>query len=74
MRTNGDSPVNIKRIREYFSDPRTVEHYVRAVANIGLWESEITLIEKWLDRSDQVLDLGCGAGRIALGLWKIHGR
>jgi SAM-dependent methyltransferase len=71
MRTNGDSPVNIKRIREYFSDPRTVEHYVRAVANIGLWESEITLIEKWLDRSDQVLDLGCGAGRIALGLWKM---
>ena len=71
MRTNNDSPVNIKRIREYFSDPRTIEHYRRAVANIGLWKSEIALIEKWLGRDDQVLDLGCGAGRIAFGLWKM---
>ncbi len=71
MRTNWDCPVNIKRIQEYFSDPRTIEHYVRAVANIGLWESEKVLIEKWLDRSEWTLDLGCGAGRIALGLWKM---
>ncbi len=71
MRTNGDGPVNIKRIQAYFSDPKTVEHYVRSVANIGLWESEKTVFTKWLNPDHRILDLGCGAGRIALGLWKL---
>lgn len=71
MRTNGEGPVNIKRIRDYFSDPKTVEHYVRAVANIGLWESEKAVFAKWLHPGGKVLDLGCGAGRIALGLWEM---
>jgi len=71
MRTNEDGPVDIERIRGYFSDPKTVEHYLRAVANIGLWESEKAVFEKWLDRRVSILDLGCGAGRIAFGLWKL---
>lgn len=71
MRTNEEGAINIERIRDYFSDPRTVEHYLRAVANIGLWESEKAVVETWLDRSGSILDLGCGAGRIAIGLWKL---
>ncbi|HCR30840.1 MAG TPA: class I SAM-dependent methyltransferase [Opitutae bacterium] len=64
-------PVDIEAIREYFSDPRTVDHYVRAVANIGLWKAERAVFEERILRKDRVLDLGCGAGRIAIGLWKM---
>jgi SAM-dependent methyltransferase len=63
--------MDIEQIRSYFNDSHTVEHYVRAVANVGLWESERLLIEKWFDRDKAVLDLGCGAGRVVLGLWEM---
>lgn len=66
-----ECPVTIERIRAYFNDPKTVEHYVRAVANIGLWDSEKTVFKRWIDPEARVLDLGCGTGRIALGLWKL---
>lgn len=64
-------PVNIEAVRGYFSDSRTVEHYVRAVANVGLWNSERAVFEERIKSHDRVLDLGCGAGRIAIGLWKM---
>lgn len=60
--------MNIARIRSYFNDPRTVEYYLKAVANIGLWESEKEIIDRYFDSEMEILDLGCGVGRIALGL------
>ncbi len=63
--------VDIETIRGYFSDPRTVDHYVRAVANIGLWNTERRVFEERIERENLVLDLGCGAGRIAIGLWEM---
>ncbi|MGY8692751.1 MAG: class I SAM-dependent methyltransferase [Verrucomicrobiia bacterium] len=63
--------MDIEQIRSYFNDPKTVDHYVRAVANVGLWESERLLMEKCFRRDDAILDLGCGAGRVGLGLWQI---
>ena len=63
--------MNIERVRGYFNDPRTVEHYVKAVANVGLWESEKMMFERWFERENEILDLGSGTGRIALGLWKL---
>ena len=64
-------PVDIEAIRGYFSDLRTVEHYVRAVANIGLWETERAVFKERIGGLDRILDLGCGAGRIAIGLWEM---
>lgn len=66
-----DCSMNIEQIRRYFNNPQTVEHYARAVANVGLWESERIWMEKWFDRGESTLDLGCGAGRIGLGLWSL---
>ncbi|MDE0767319.1 MAG: class I SAM-dependent methyltransferase [Opitutaceae bacterium] len=63
--------MDIEQIRSYFNDPKTVDHYVRAVANVGLWESERLLMEKWFRQDGLILDLGCGAGRVGLGLWKM---
>lgn len=61
--------LSVEKVRGFFNDPRTVDHYMKAVANVGLWKSERIVFEKWFpDRSARILDLGCGAGRIAFGL------
>lgn len=55
----------------YFSDPEVVEEYARAVAEVGLWVSEERIFERVFEREDTLLELGCGAGRIAIGLWEL---
>jgi len=55
-----------------FNDPVAVVHYARAAHFLGLWESERVLIERFVpDRSSHLLEAGCGAGRVTLGLWAL---
>jgi ubiquinone/menaquinone biosynthesis C-methylase UbiE len=57
-------------VREDFNAINTVLHYTRAAHFIGLWKSERNLIERFLpDKSAHLLEAGCGAGRVAVGLW-----
>jgi len=60
-------------VRDDFNSINTVLHYARAAHFIGLWKSEWALIERYLpDRHAPLLEAGCGAGRVAVGLWH-HG-
>ncbi len=53
-----------------FNDPLAVVHYARAAHFLGLWESERILISRFFsDPSAPLLEAGCGAGRVTLGLW-----
>lgn len=52
----------------HWEDPRTALHYARAAVQVGLWHSERILTGRHLARSSRILELGCGGGRIALGL------
>ena len=60
-----------ERVRETFRQPVAVEHYTRAAREIGLWRSETTVFCREFRERDSLLDLGCGAGRIAFGLWEL---
>lgn len=62
------SPIDAAAVRAYFEDERVVDHYRRATANIGLWKSEEILFTRQFACEDRILDLGCGTGRIAIGL------
>lgn len=62
--------MDVERVRGYFNEAGTVQHYAKAVANVGLWESEKLLFNKHFSHKDNLLDLGCGAGRASFGLWK----
>jgi SAM-dependent methyltransferase len=61
-----------RQVRESFNDIPSVLYYTRAAHFLGLWESERLLIERHLpDRQADLVEAGCGAGRVTLGLWRM---
>lgn len=58
-------------VRNYFRDPAAVQHYVEAATRLGLWASEETVLTQIFTREQTLLECGCGAGRIAFGLWEL---
>lgn len=61
--------MNAEEVRNYFSKDGVVCDYARAVLQVGLWESEKIVFEKYFAKDCKLLELGCGAGRIAHGLF-----
>jgi SAM-dependent methyltransferase len=62
--------ISAETVRADFNDLLAVIHYTRAAHELGLWESERVLIERTFpDRAARLLEAGCGAGRVAIGLW-----
>ena len=58
-------------IRKSFTTEKTVSDYAKAVREIGLWESEKIMIKKYFNLESRILDIGCGAGRTTIGLYKL---
>jgi SAM-dependent methyltransferase len=64
--------ISAATVRADFNDVRAVIHYTRAAHELGLWESERLLIERFFpDKAAPLLEAGCGAGRVTLGLWAL---
>ena len=63
--------VNTEFIRKSFTTEKTVSDYTKAVKEIGLWESEKMVIKRYFNPEDRILDIGCGAGRTTIGLYKL---
>ncbi len=62
-----------QQVRDDFNDLRAVVHYTRAAHRLGLWASEKIVLEKFLPsrKTARILEAGCGAGRVALGLQEL---
>lgn len=58
-------------VKAYFDSEGVVAHYARAAADLGLWRSEEKICTRLFDPKDSLLELGCGAGRIAIGLYEL---
>ena len=64
--------ISAEQVRADFNDLLSVVHYTRAAHELGLWLSERTLIERFFpDHAVPLLEAGCGAGRVTLGLWSL---
>lgn len=55
-------------VRDFYSREGVVTHYARAAVSVGLWRSEEALCRRFFDPDESLLEVGCGAGRFALGL------
>jgi SAM-dependent methyltransferase len=59
-------------VRADFNDLLSVVHYTRAAHELGLWKSEQLLIERFFpDHNAPLIEAGCGAGRVTIGLWQL---
>ena len=58
-------------VLKYFQSEGVVNHYAEAAARVGLWVSEEKVFSKLFDPENSILELGCGAGRIAFGLHEL---
>jgi ubiquinone/menaquinone biosynthesis C-methylase UbiE len=61
-----------KQVRESFNDIPSVLYYTKAAHFLGLWASERLLIARFFpDKAMELLEAGCGAGRVTMGLWRL---
>ena len=63
--------VDTEFVRKSFTTEKTVSDYAKAVREIGFWESEKIMIEKYFNPESRILDIGCGAGRTTIGLYEL---
>ncbi len=55
----------------HWRHPGTALHYARAAVQVGLWASERLLVEERFPKDARLLELGCGSGRVGLGLLQL---
>ena len=58
-------------MQNYFDANGVVDHYAQAAADVGLWISEEKIFRRVFQPDNVILELGCGAGRIAIGLYEL---
>ena len=61
--------VNSKFIIEHFRSG--IESYSNFTKEVGLWKSEKYVFQKYINKTNRILDLGCGTGRTTFPLYKL---
>ncbi|MCX6921412.1 MAG: class I SAM-dependent methyltransferase [Verrucomicrobia bacterium] len=57
--------------KAHWREPATALMYARTATQIGLWESERIMIQRYFALTDDLLEVGCGGGRAGLGMLKL---
>ncbi|MEM1221408.1 MAG: class I SAM-dependent methyltransferase [Verrucomicrobiota bacterium] len=63
--------MDVEKVLDFFSSDAIVDFYADASARVGLWRSEEKILKRLFEKEDSILELGCGAGRVAFGLYEL---
>jgi SAM-dependent methyltransferase len=63
--------LDLENTKNEYSLESRVKEYISYVENIGLWQSEKIILTKYINVQNNILDIGCGAGRTTFGLYDI---
>ncbi len=66
--SGNDHIVNV--VKNFYNEDENHARYGVAVDKVGLWESEKIIFDKYVSKDANILDLGCGAGRTTINLFK----
>lgn len=60
-----------EKVMHMYNESHNVKHYYAAIDDVGLWESEKIILNHYIKKNESLLDLGCGAGRTTINLYKL---
>jgi len=66
-----NNKVSFKFVEDSFNNENIAFCYEKAISNVGLWDSEKTILLHYFNSTDRILIAGCGAGRVPFGLHNI---
>lgn len=61
---------DLEYTKKQYNLDANIKRYSEAIEEVGLWSSEKIIFNKYINKNDKILDLGCGAGRTTINLYK----
>lgn len=56
--------------KDFYNQEKNIKRYGEAIDEVGLWDSEKIIFHKYIEKNNKILDIGCGAGRTTINLFK----